>query len=268
VFGDARMEAVARGGPGLVAVGSSGDSLVGTLPHAEAWFSSDGVTWARTSVAGPGAMGDVTAFGDGFVAVGDGDTFEGAYIWTSKDGLTWTRVSDPALSGLTLTGVTDGPDGLVAVGFTDVPGHPGNASAAVLTSNDGLHWSRMDPKQEAFVPPAPAHGNAWSLQPASVTASSVGYIAVGTASGPGCPTAASAGIICQGVTEASVWTSADGQSWTRVLRDPVFQGTHGPGSGLLSMVSVTTWKSHLVAVGLDDEDVGGTNHRPAVWISH
>jgi hypothetical protein len=273
VFGGATMQAVAQGGSGLVAVGHSGYSSIGLLPKAEAWFSSDGVTWARTSVAGSYGhpMGDVTAFGNGFVAVGAGNAFDGGYIWTSDDGLKWTQVKDPALAGLTLTGVTDGPDGLVAVGFTGVSGRPDNRSPAVLTSTDGLHWSRVGPGQQAFVPPTPADGITWSLQPASVTSSSVGYVAVGTASGFACQGPASAGWDCPyglEVTEASVWTSPDGRSWTRVLRDPVFQGMHGPGSGLVSIVSVTTWKSHLVAVGLDDEAVGGNNHWPAIWISH
>ena len=160
--GDQRIEAVAAGGPGLVAVGSEyapdateGDTVV--------WTSPDGRNWSRASGANPdlGGPGDqqmsaVVAGGPGLVAVGGervGDQGEGdAAVWTSPDGQDWTLVPDPdsvfgGFSRQDMRSVTLGGPGLVAVGteFTDR-----GDRAAVWTSSDGLAWQRAPADQAAL----------------------------------------------------------------------------------------------------------------------
>jgi hypothetical protein len=131
VFGGAAMTGVTFGGPGLVAVGSNGDAVV--------WTSVDGITWSRVpgDDAVFGGAGDqephsVTVGGPGLVAVGmegycytpGSECSPNGYVpvvWTSVDGITWSRVPhDDDVFGtdglLTVTSVTAGGPGLVAVG--------------------------------------------------------------------------------------------------------------------------------------------------------
>ena len=92
-------------------------------------------------------MNGVTSWEGGFVAVGaDGsDIGRNAAVWVSADGLEWSRVVDP--DGLdndgwqSMNAVVAGGRGFVAVG-TSAPGlHKDDA--AVWTSVDGQHWSRV-----------------------------------------------------------------------------------------------------------------------------
>jgi hypothetical protein len=102
------------------------------------WTSVDGITWSRVPrddsvFGGPGDQepASVTVGGPGLVAVGmEGycecsvsDSANGyvPVVWTSADGITWSRVPyDEAVFGdhfqLTVTSVTAGGPGLVAVG--------------------------------------------------------------------------------------------------------------------------------------------------------
>jgi hypothetical protein len=274
VFGGATMNAVASGTPGLAAVGRS------EFHNDAAWFSADGVQWVRSRIDGVGNMIDVTAFGDGFVAVGDTNITTvaptgGAAIWMSRDGLNWTQnPDDSAVSGvIALTGITDGPNGLVAIGVRRISAD-GEQRGAVLTSQDGLHWTSVD--QEQFAPSPPDTFRSWYVEPASVTSTAGGYVAVGEMGG--CLLSDVFGKACV-ISEARVWTSQDGQSWTLVPSAPVFQPVHGlvsgpwrdiqvrRRSGNVSMVSVTAWGSRFVAVGLDDDSSGTTGPRPEIWIS-
>ena len=126
------MEAVAVGGPGLVAVGFDGS---GGDFDAAVWTSVDGVAWARVphdeAVFGGEhvqAMSDVVAVGGGFVAVGRDDSPAGVSlaVWTSPDGLTWTRVPhDPAVFGsdaevLSVAAAVGGPGVVVVDGAGEV----------------------------------------------------------------------------------------------------------------------------------------------------
>jgi hypothetical protein len=250
--GQAFMNGVVAGGPGLVAVGSvwgiGGED-------AAVWTSPDGLTWSRVPYdeaifGGDGrqVMNDVTAGGPGLVAVGyDGpEGEERAAVWTSPDGVTWSQIPhDEAVFGgegpVLMNGVTSGGPGLVAVGSAG-PMTPQEAVAAVWTSPDGLTWSRV-PYDEAIF------GGRGNLFMNSVAAGGPGLVAVrGTHS-------------WQRGDPAPVWTSLDGISWSRVPDDEaVFDGVVPQG-----VTSVAVGGPGLVAVGgpssTGDQDVA------AVWTS-
>ena len=283
VFGGAGtqwMEGVTVGGPGLVAVGSSGRS-------AAVWTSTDGLSWDRVphddAIFGSGketSMLSVTAGGSGLVAVGyEGSRFSDlgpqAVVWTSVDGLSWSRVrqDETVFAGTWMKAVTAGGPGLVAVGAE-------NSGAAVWTSVDGLTWSRVTQDTSIFGCPGgqgfgmtavtvggpglvagglpdcanPAgagtavwtsvDGLTWSRVPDSTGPD--GFLPWGvTAGGPG--------LVAVGFDDANavVWTSADGLTWSRVPNDDGIFG--GQGDLLMSMNSVTGTGQGLVAVGFGAE---------------
>lgn len=144
------MYAVTKGGPGLVAVGDSGEF------GAAVWTSVDGFTWQRVphhdDVFGkvfPIMLG-VTAGGPGLVAVGV-DTLDReivAAVWTSVDGVTWERIAhNKGFAGsdaVVMRAVAASEVGLVAVGFDK-----SEESAVVWTSEDGINWYRS-PKNDLF----------------------------------------------------------------------------------------------------------------------
>jgi serine/threonine-protein kinase len=105
--GEQQMNAVLRGGPGLVAVGT--DDGGGDL-DAAVWTSTDGRTWTRVSDAGPTfggpgtqRMSALALFGSTIVAAGYSDTAAGdsnGAIWLSTDGTNWIRQGPVATSAL------------------------------------------------------------------------------------------------------------------------------------------------------------------------
>lgn len=120
------MTSVTVGGPGLVAVGSTGtaDELFLGEADAAVWTSHDGLVWSRLphdeALLGQGTMNSVTAGAPGLVAVGEDK--DDAAMWTSVDGFTWSRVPhDEAVFG--------GPD-LSSINFDAVS----PASMASVTS--------------------------------------------------------------------------------------------------------------------------------------
>jgi hypothetical protein len=111
----------------LVAVGSDLDER-----EALAWRSADGSAWelapAEESRLYHGAkirMTDLISVGaGGFLAVGNyvGMQYGTATSWVSPDGLAWRRAPGyPALEQGEMLAVTEGPDGLVAVGSFGAP---------------------------------------------------------------------------------------------------------------------------------------------------
>jgi hypothetical protein len=236
---------VTVGGPGLVAVGATG-GWIGD-GDAAVWTSPDGITWTRiphdeTVFGGAKSqtMWDVTAGGPGLVAVGwDGqrildDTPDvDAAIWTSVDGVTWSRVphDEEVFGGAWITSVTVGGPGLVAVGGTD--GYWTDGDAVVWTSVNGITWSRVPHDETIF-------GGANSQVINDVTIGGPGLVAVGQDGGIG-PWDNNPD------TNAAVWTSPDGITWSRVPHDETVFGTGGNPS----MLSVTAGGPGLVAVGAD-----------------
>ncbi len=257
VFGDSVMQAVAANGSGFVAVGeriSASDAS-----SAAAWTSPDGVTWGRATVATPdlprgeeAAMTDVTVIGGRWVAVGfaRGDSMR-PEVWTSVDGSAWTaipRIDAPPGFGF-LRSLTTGPGGLVTVGFAEGKVAAKDAALGAWTSPDGLHWQAARTGGGMFEPHTSiSRGDVFSID--SVTSGPAGFVAVGEDRG-----------------EAAVWTSPDGDSWTRTRSARVFQSAPSLGGSFVEMRGITAWDAGVVAVGFDAQgSVFPTPEQGAVWI--
>lgn len=241
-FGNAVMSSVAASSVGFVAVGVSVD---GSRRDGLVWGSPDGLAWTRIlegqDVFDDVSLNSVTAYGEGLFAVGtfDSGTDVDAAVWSSDDGLAWDRVSasDSALGGAgdqIMVSVAPFAGGLVAVGesFTFSRG----SEAAVWTSSEGTHWSRVAPAGSMFED---------SIM-IDVTVFGDLLVAVGVTfsnSGP----------------DAAVWTSTDATNWTRIAHDPSVFG----GNGDQTMTSVTSSDGRLTAVGYDQIGLGDA----AVWTS-
>lgn len=226
--GNQHMNTIVAGGPGFVAVGwdASGGDL-----DAAVWTSVDGVTWERAGgpdagFSGPGEqfINKVTVGGPGLVAVGaDGRAgTSDAAVWLSSDGAAWERVTGEALRGpgtQRLRGIAIGAGTMVAVGFDS--GSEG-ADAAAWFSADGRAWQRVP--QASLARPG-------DDQMAMAVPGGPGFLAAGFAGSDG------------GDSQAAVWTSADGASWSL---DPsgVFGG---PGDQDIEFLVETT--GGWVAVG-------------------
>ena len=194
------VAAVARGGPGFVAIGY--DPGIGT----PIWSSPDGRTW--TGVPQPpeittAAMADVTTDGQRLVAVGRGDTtnveHHVAAAWISEDGAAWRHVADsPELDGGQMIDVIATENGFVAVG-----GIIAADAAAVWTSPDGEVWQRAGADAPDF-----EHASMWA-----VSEGGPGYVAVGWRRNP--------------EPDLAVWTSGDGDDWTLTPELPGAAGFQG-----------------------------------------
>lgn len=241
------MNDVVQGPGNAVVVGSSGPSQG---QDAAVW-TGGGPLWKRAKhdAAVFGGSGDqmmlsVAAAGPGVVAVGadhSGGDWDAA-VWTSGGGTVWTRVShsEATFGGLydqQMNAVAAGGPGVVAVGWD----HGSTISAAaVWTSVDGATWSRVPHSEGVF-------GGPGSQSMHGVAAGGPALVAVGND-------------ITSGDSDAAVWTSTDGLTWTRIPHDEaVFGGTSNQ-----SMLDVAVGGPGLIAVGYDND---GVDRRAAVWTS-
>lgn len=159
-------------------------------------------------------------------------------------GHSWVQASvpdDPVAfdepGGQAMRSVVAGGPGLVAVGYDDdAEGREG--VAVVWTSTDGREWSPVPDDAQVF-------DETRSQLMRSVVAAQPGLVAVGSDLDLGA---------------AAVWTSSDGQRWSRVPHDPTAFG----GGGGHAMFSVAQGGPGLVAVGADSAGNGGV---AAVWTS-
>lgn len=155
VFANARINAIAAGGPGWVIVGSVHEA---DGPRGAAWTSPDGRSWTRVADGpvfdvggyidtgeepGSGSLRDVVANGDVVVAVGDTCGAPGlgcrAATWRSADaGVTWTRAVGPDVVG-NLTEVIDADGGFMAFGQTCKIEPP--CMPMIAASVDGTTWT-------------------------------------------------------------------------------------------------------------------------------
>ena len=215
--------------------------------QAVVWTSTDGVEWLRVphdeAVFGGSKfyrMSAVTRGGPGLVVVGrseesgpDGLNLEGesvdidAAVWTSVDGTTWSRVEDPAVLGgerqQEMADVTAGGPGLVAVGREGTGYWWDNSrqDAAVWTSVDGVHWSRVSHDEEVF-------SIAGEPVMRSIAAGGPGLVAVGWSS--------------PNFSPSPGWTSVDGHTWSVVAPEEL--------AGIDATSVVATAGGHgVVAVG-------------------
>ena len=139
------ISGVTAGGPGLVAIGTSGLSGgTGTgMPGVDrmtVWVSADGMEWERLAdleevnpgtVSGDPESGRIIAFG--------------AHMWTSADGYTWmkTEQEDPRIQPRWWASLAWDGERVVAGG--------GDVNLSLWTSgNRGENWSRIDPNDPAF----------------------------------------------------------------------------------------------------------------------
>jgi hypothetical protein len=220
---------------GFAAIGSSGLRGPGTV-----WTSTDGIAWHPT----PGEtllttliMTAVTATPTGLAGFGvecpaTGECLVPAVV--TFDGSAW---SQPSLLSLAAGDQAGAPSrfatvggNIVGVGAVVVGVDPFVQAAAVWTSPTGSDWTQ--------VPDSPAFAKA---QMHDVVAGAHGLVAVG-----------SADTTSQIGTDAAVWTSPNGQTWTRVAADPSFANA--------SMNGIAASGSGFVAVGQGADGA-------AVWTS-
>ena len=197
-----RMTAITATSSGYVAGGSVGPEL--SERHARFWTSNDGAAWEpvaddATSFA-DAEVRAITAFGDGFVAVGvlgPARHPTGAVAWISSDGQTLIRIDDPAFADAVVSSIVVPPfGGLLAVG-SDIE----KKAALAWLSSDGRHWRRIT---------AGDYGDQRNLWMTDVAAIGDQVIAVGTAQ-------------ATQRSSATAWTSVDGVSWVQSHNAAVFE---------------------------------------------
>ena len=176
------------------------------------------------------------------VAVGHDDAGgnRNAAVWTSSDGRRWTHVSGTSL-GTTgeqrMDAVATMGDDVVAVGSERIGG---DVDAAVWRSADrGTSWDRVEGATSGLHEPGDQ-----AMQ--VVVPATPGVVAAGFDTSP------------EGDLDASVWTSKDGSSWTRLTQASLT----GPGDQ--QIFGATTMEDRLIAVG-SSASVGG-DLDAAVWV--
>ena len=189
---------------GAVAVTTSGSGTAGRT--STTWFSADCAGWSKVTLPGPaGASASaVTAFANGFVAVGgvgpvDGGPTTKPLAWWSLDGQHWTAAIVPASPGFAFSYVFAGPAGLF--GETTDPGvTPGTTE--LWTSTDGHSW-----KHEAD-----------TIDPLGIQSTGEGVGSPnGSFAGDGIRLRVFGNTTFDGTVPNELWTSADAVHWTQVV---------------------------------------------------
>jgi hypothetical protein len=199
--GDTQVNAIARWGDLLVAVGEDTTAIRAAIdkgeatdarPAGAAWISTDGTTWQRVPdqpAFAPGELLRVTAGPAGLMAVRGLDF--GSLVF-SRDGTTWSE-APVGTPGARVSGVTATDAGFVAVGSVETTG-------AAWTSPDGQHWQRA-----TFTDGSDASSNL-----VSVAAQGRRLVALGAVPAPGDEA------IPITWTGLASWLSTDGgASWTQ-----------------------------------------------------
>jgi hypothetical protein len=211
-----------------------GSALIGSRPTPEP------SSWQRVNLpasqGGPPILNEIAQDASRYVAVGEGGYLTPGFVWTSADGLSWDEVqTGSTFATAVLRAVVRTDDGYVVAGA----GWEGSASgggAAIWRSTDGLEWRpavSIESAEHADVIERLAFANGrfvalgrqimgsaagqpmiwvsddadhweWVTGVATTDMGSVGRVVAG---GPGFVAIGSAG----------VWTSADGDAWSRAL---------------------------------------------------
>jgi hypothetical protein len=209
--------------------------------------SGVGVDWTTVATFPGASVNDVTAGGPGWVAVGTAgpispcmgecapDIYSGR-IWSSSDGRAWAEVPVPGLEAASLLAVTDGPEGLVAIGWQ--AGEDGVIDALVLTSADGGTWGPIDDA---------------ALSPGAMLSGIVGgpsYVITGSVTRT------------DGNSRPGIWTSMNGRDWEERLSDAGEVG---------AIHEVTLAEQTWIAVGYIDPTAGAappaSPFEPTAWRS-
>lgn len=142
--------------------------------EAVAWIRSPDGTWSEAVALGDGGASAVAGWDGRLVVAGnagalraDGTNAWTGTLWTSSDGLAWDAVDLPIDEEDTVNGVHVIGDSLVVTGDEIVDGA---ANAFVLTSADGVTWTRIN-GSDAFSGP--------NNEVAAVVETADGLLAVG-----------------------------------------------------------------------------------------
>ena len=273
--GSAQMYQILRLRDRYVAIGATCDDPAGACPgHPRMWLSPDGLSWSRAPWD-PAVFGthvginaasatEEELFAFGHVCRVDGVEFSAEdralfatnttedclfVAWSSPDGSTWERIyfdDDPLVS---VSAITTGGPGFVAVGEAWDDSINDNRPAA-WTSTDGRTWTRADTPDDraglinwvvatdnGFVGAGwlrgqdrnrhlqtamwfSSDGASWSLVHDEGADSDVLALVLG---GPGLIVGGAEAATNPAESQGAIWTSPDGLSWTRIT---------GPESGL------------------------------------
>lgn len=195
-----RIDGLIAGRPGLIGWGrvhQAGRNQFNDM--AAVHLSTDGVGWAVIPVdAGVGAPDtseiQLIATGPAGIVI-PGDVCctkeERPALWRSVDGRTWERLPYPPTiaPGAELTRLVANADRYVLTGRS-------NGAATIWTSRDGASWAAVKDAAAGFGP--------GSVVDAARTAT--GFVAVGY-------------LDVAGTYDGAVWTSPDGEHWTRLAAD-------------------------------------------------
>ena len=236
------VRAVAAGLDGFVIAANSARDV-------SLWISADGRSWEVVDPVeaelGRGDLGDVTAWGDGFLAVGMDDpnrVDSNSAVWRSRGLANWQRVgvADPALAGpdeASMWSIVPYAAGVFVSGGTGTQDDrrrcEGLLDGAVLTagprsalscgwfremnwrSGDGSAWQRLDPwAPDGKYPPTPIPPTGrvpitWS----PFVAGGPGLVGVVPELMPNGQPGADR-------DQLGVWASADGATWERIADAP------------------------------------------------
>jgi hypothetical protein len=233
---DRAVDDIVTAGGRIVAVGASNGS-------AAVWTSADGTAWTRGDTGSVNVADSESRFKNvvqgpaGWLAIGQIN--DKPLVATSSDGNSWRRVDDKLFvpgRGLTLSlnGAAYGPAGYVIVG-SEI-GSGSRSSAVIFTSRDLRTWRPADQNDLEF-----AEGS-WRRM-LGVTATSAGYVAIGTAADPALSPDAQ--------SQPGVWTSRDGVRWT--LQRPSLPS--GATTGFLNQVAAKG--NSVTALGVGRFSGGG-----------
>jgi len=207
-LGRGRIEAVAAAGGRIVAVGAS----VGRdgLPAGRIWESTDGWSWDVVELDAMRTVEAVAATPSFVVAAGIPRSSRDAPVWISVGGGDWRPWDPGTLPRSTITGLTVGGPGFVAVGYDDRGGR-------AWTSPDGRSWT---PSLSTTFQRGRLTG---------VAATPAGLVAVGWTTD------------ASEHTTPTAWVSRDGDGWSRISVDSSAR------DGRLQAVSA--WSDGILAVG-------------------
>lgn len=135
------VQAVTRGGPGLLAYGYESNTVEPAI-----WASADGRAWRRVLDGGVthdlGKVVGVARAGDGWLAMGSTLIPFRAVAWTSPDAITWTRFNLDVPARALLTAVLKVGDELLA-GTWDTRPQPQFAGALLRSADRGRTWDEL-----------------------------------------------------------------------------------------------------------------------------
>jgi hypothetical protein len=191
---------------GVAADGGTQVAVGGANGFPAAWVSADGgSSWTRATGATQAVFGrpgtqqltSVTYGGAGWLAVGGVVTGAARHpvVVSSADGSSWQAADGEAAfgsPGLVTEAAAAGPEGYVIVGDQDISNR--TIAAAWWSGTAGLTESGW--RRAGDAAPGALDGAGASKQMLAVTASSTGFVAVGSDG-----------------NQASAWTSPDGRSW-------------------------------------------------------